>query len=356
MSQAILNTLLDFSDSGDGGDFPIGSLIADANGDLYGTTAEGGAYGYGTAFEIANTSSGYASTPTILVSFNAVDGEVPTGSLIADANGDLFGTTDGGGANGDGAVFEIANSSSGYASAPTTLASFNGSDGVDPTGSLIADAGGDLFGTTHGGGANGYGTVFEIAKTASGYASTPTTLVSFDLSDDGAYPFGSLMVDANGDLFGTTTGGGANGDGTVFEIAKTSSGYASTPTTLVSFNGSDGGDPGGALIADANGDLFGTTGEGGENGDGTVFEIAKTSSGYASTPTILVSFNGSDGADPTGGLIMDANGDLFGTTDGGGANGDGTVFEIANSSSGYASTPTTLVSFNGSDGAARSRT
>ena len=160
------------------------------------------------------------------------------------------------------------------------------------------------------------------------------------------------MADANGDLFGTTAGGGANGDGTVFEIAKTSSGYASTPTTLVSFNGSDGGDPSGALIADANGDLFGTTGEGGENGDGTVFEIAKTSSGYASTPTILVSFNGSDGADPTGGLIMDANGDLFGTTDGGGTNGDGTVFEIAKSSSGYASTPTTLVSFNGSDGAA----
>ena len=184
---AILNTLLDFSDSGDGGDFPIGGLIADANGDLFGTTAEGGAYGDGTVFEIAKTSSGYASTPTTLVSFNVTDGEVPTGSLIADANGDLFGTTDGGGANGDGTVFEIAKTPSGYASTPTTLVSFNGSDGVDPTGSLIADAGGDLFGTTHGGGANGYGTVFEIAKTASGYASTPTTLVSFN-SSDGSLP------------------------------------------------------------------------------------------------------------------------------------------------------------------------
>ena len=108
-----------------------------------------------------------------------------------------------------------------------------------PKGDLIADSNGDLFGTTSRGGANGIGTVFEIAKTVAGYASTPTTLVSFN----GArrhYPQGGLIADANGDLFGTTRGGGANGDGTVFEIAKTASGYASTPTTLVSFNGADG--------------------------------------------------------------------------------------------------------------------
>jgi uncharacterized repeat protein (TIGR03803 family) len=346
--KAALNTLVSFKNSA--GDFPTGSLIADANGDLYGATIEGGAYGVGTVFEIAASPSGYASTPTTLVSFNGSDGGVPSGGLIADANGDLFGTTGEGGENGDGTVFEIAKTSSGYASTPTTLVSFNGSDGFDPTGGLIADANGDLFGTTHGGGANSDGTVFEIAKTASGYANTPTTLVSFNGSD-GAYLFSSLILDASRDLFGTTAQGGENGDGTVFEIANSASGYASTPTTLVSFNGGDGGDPGGALIADANGDLFGTTSDGGANGDGTVFEIVKTASGYASTPTILVSFNGSDGGDPSGGLIADADGDLFGTTAEGGANGDGTVFEIANTVSGYASTPTTLVSFNGSDGA-----
>jgi uncharacterized repeat protein (TIGR03803 family) len=346
--KAVRKTLVNFNSSD--GNFPIGSLIADANGDLYGATVEGGAYGLGTVFEVAKTPSGYASTPTALVSFNGSDGSDPSGGLISDANGDLFGTTAGSGENGDGVVFEIDNTVSGYASTPTTLVSFNGSDGVDPTGSLIADANGDLFGTTHGGGANGYGTVFEIAKTASGYASTPTTLVSFN-GADGAYPFGSLIADASGDLFGTTGEGGANGDGTAFEIAKTASGYASAPTTLVSFNGSDGGDPSGALIADANGDLFGTTGEGGANGDGTVFEIVKTASGYASTPTILVSFDGSDGGDPTRGLIADADGDLFGTTGEGGKNGDGVVFEIAKTASGYASTPTTLAGFNGSDGA-----
>ena len=114
---------------------------------------------------------------------------------------------------------------------------------------MIADANGDLFGTTEGGGVNDFGTVFEIPKTRAGYASTPTTLASFN-GANGASLMGSLIADANGDLFGTTftggadsrfaTGFGGNGDGTVFEIKKTPTGYASTPTTLVSFNSADG--------------------------------------------------------------------------------------------------------------------
>jgi uncharacterized repeat protein (TIGR03803 family) len=130
---------------------------------------------------------------------------------------------------------------------------------------------------------------------------------------------GGLIADATGDLFGTTTDGGANGEGAVFEIAKTAGGYASIPTTLVSFNGTNGADPIASLIAEANGDLFGTTEGGGANGFGAVFEIAKTAGGYASMPTTLVSFNGTNGAGPSGSLIADANGDLFGTTGGRGA-------------------------------------
>src|SRR6202050_3392881 len=156
----------------------------------------------------------------------------------------------------------------------TTLVSFNGATGIDPVRSLIADANGDLFGTTAGGGANNAGTVFEIAKTATGYASTPTILVSFN-GANGIDPVGSLIADANGDLFGTTAGGGANNAGTVFEIAKTATGYARTATIMVSFNGANGIDPVGSLIADANGDLFGTT-AGGANNAGTAVEIAKT--------------------------------------------------------------------------------
>ena len=193
----------------------------------------------------------------------------------------------------------------------------------------------------------------DDAVTSTSYASTPTTfsvtatdgtdptlttLVSFNNTD--ALPYSGVIADAAGNLFGTTSLGGADFSGTLFEIAtstETSTGYASTPATLVSFNDTDGYEPVGGLIADAAGDLFGTTEGGGMYGDGTVFEIAKTSTGYAGTPTTLVSFNdttANEGAVPQAGLIADAAGDLFGTTSIGGEYGDGTVFELVNNGGG----------------------
>lgn len=344
-SAQTLTTLSNLTD----GEFPWASLVADANGNLFGTTGTGGAYGYGTMFEIANTSSGYASTAITLVNFDDANGSYPQAGLITDANGNLFGTTLGGGAYGDGTVFEIAKTSSGYASTPTILVSFDDSDGLFPLAGLIADANGNLFGTTNGGGAYGDGTVFEIAKTSNGYASTPTTLVNFDNSN-GAFPQAGLVADANGNLFGTTEAGGASGDGTVFEIGKTASGYAGTPTTLVSFDYTSGAFPLAGLIVDGKGNLFGTTEAGGAYGYGTVFEIANSGGVYAGTPTILVNFDKIGGAFPEAGLIADANGSLFGTTKFGGAYGYGTVFEVANSGGVFASAPTTLVSFNRTNG------
>jgi uncharacterized repeat protein (TIGR03803 family) len=367
---AQLTTVISFN--GINGQSPYAGLIADANGDLFGTTANGGANGVGTVFEIVNTGAVaapvYASAPTTLVSFNSSDGAIPYAGLIADANGDLFGTTADGGANGDGTAFEIVNSGTVaapvYASAPTTLVSFNGGIGQSFEAGLIADANGDLFGTTANGGANGVGTVFEIKNTgtvaAPVYASAPTTLVSFNGSD-GDQPAADLIIDANGDLFGTTPLGGGNNDGTVFEIVNSGTVaapiYASVPTTLAAFNGSNGREPYAGLTVDANGDLFGTTRGGGANFYGTVFEIKNNGTVaapvYASALTTLVSFN--DGADPRAVLIADANGDLFGTTSGDGAYGDGTAFEIKNTGTVaapvYASAPTTLISFNYSNGA-----
>jgi glycosyl hydrolase family 16 len=364
-----LTTLVNFNGTSTG--FPKGSLIADVAGDLFGTTTDVAPYGddagpsgYGTVFEIAKTAGGYSSTPTLLASFNFTDGANPEGGLIADAAGDLFGTTVGGGAygigtdggvNGDGTVFEIAKTGSVYANTPTTLISFNGTDGANPEGSLVADAAGNLFGTTAIGGTNDDGTVFEIAKTAGGYASTPTTLVSFG-GTNGEYPETGVIIDAAGDLFGTTDDAvSAYGyAGTVFEIPYTHGSYAATPTTLATFNGnSNGGGPSG-LIADSAGDLFGVTAAFGLNsGQGTVFEIAKTASGYASTPTTLITFNGKDGGAPLGSLIIDSAGDLFGTTSEGGTHDWGTVFEIPYIDGSYASTPVTLVNLdnqtNGSD-------
>jgi uncharacterized repeat protein (TIGR03803 family) len=365
-----LTTLINFDGAvgySNDGTGPEGDLIADSNGDLFGTTGGGGVGtpanpANGTVFEIKKTAGGYASSPTTLVSFNLDDPDAPQtpmAGLLADANGDLFGTTYLGGANGFGTVFEIKKAAGGYAGKATTLISFsNNADGAEPKGSLIADANGDLFGTTYLGGAEdadglSHGTLFEIAKTAAGYASTPTTLISFS-GDDGDAPVASLIADANGDLFGTTELGGLDGGGTVFEIKKTAAGYANTPTTLVNFEVEV---PVGSLIADSRGDLFGTTEAGGANNGGTVFEIVKTAAGYGSTPITLASFQDlSDGLSPLGSLIMDANGDLFGTTSGTTASPfnlpatDGTVFEIKKTATGYASA-SALVFFDGADGA-----
>jgi uncharacterized repeat protein (TIGR03803 family) len=200
------------------------------------------------------------------------------------------------------AITSIAPGSS-YAATPslTTVASFNGTNGWEPSAGLITDTSGNLFGTAYYGGVGfipppedpstpdqccwpvnaANGTVFEIVKTADGYASTPTTLVSFN-GTNGFQPDASLIIDASGNLFGTTQAGGVNG--TVFEIAKTAGGYASSPTTLVSFNGSDGSWPIAGLIADCSGNLFGTTSQGGAYNGGTVFEIVKTADGLRQHP------------------------------------------------------------------------
>ena len=270
---------------------------------------------------------------TTLVTFNGTgNGSIPIGGLIADAAGDLFGTTATGGTNNVGTVFGIPKTATGFG-APTTLVTFSGANGANPEDGLIKDAAGDLFGTTVTGGANSVGTVFEIPKTATGFGA-PTTLVTFNGTGNGSAPFGGLIADAAGDLFGTTEAGGANNDGTVFEIPKTGTGSTGfgAPTTLVTFTGTgNGAAPFAGLIADAAGDLFGTTRFGGTNGDGTVFEIPKTATGFGALIN-LVNFDGAgNGSNPSvAGLIADAAGDLFGTTSSGGTNGDGTVFELTN--------------------------
>ncbi|HEX3882734.1 MAG TPA: choice-of-anchor tandem repeat GloVer-containing protein [Stellaceae bacterium] len=348
-----LTTLVSFD--GTNGSLPVAGLIADAAGNLFGTTGGGGPQpsDSGTVFEIARIGDSYASSPTTLISFpigNGLGASNPEGSLIADAAGNLFGTTGNGGAGLGGTVFEIAKTGGSYASTPIILVSFSPNiTGTSPIDGLIADAAGNLFGTTQRGGVNDGGTVFEIAKIGDTYSGTPTTLVGFN-GTDGYNPAAGLIADAAGDLFGTTEFSGPNGDGTVFEIVKTGDTYASTPTILVSFNGTNGSNVVAGLIADSAGNLFGTTGGGGLHDDGTVFEIAKIGDTYASTPTTLVTFDGINGADPLAGLIADAAGNLFGTTRGDGLNNDGTVFEIVKSGDTYAGTPITLASFSGTDG------
>ena len=233
------------------------------------------------------------------------------GDLISDAAGYLFGTTFSGGADEDGTVFEIAKSTGEL----TTLATFTGANGANPLGTVISDAAGDLFGTTGYGGANGYGTVFEIAKSTGEL----TTLATFT-GTNGEHPERGLTIDAAGDLFGTTFRGGADNDGTVFEIVKSTGALI----TLATFTGANGASPLSKLVSDAAGDLFGTTETGGADNGGTAFEIAK-STGLLIT---LTTFTGANGEELDGGLTINSAGDLFGTTYYGGANDDGTVFEL----------------------------
>ena len=195
-----------FTDGNDGG-YPYVRLIKDAAGNLYGTTASGGADGAGTVFRLAPD-----GTETILYSFTGgSDGSNPVAGLIKDAKDNLYGTTFAGGTNNAGAVFKLAPDGT-----ETVLHSFTGGkDGINPYARLIKDAAGNFYGTTYAGGADGAGTVFKVAP-----GGTETILHSFTGGSDGSNPVAGLIANKKGHLFGTTQLGGADGSGTVFELKE----------------------------------------------------------------------------------------------------------------------------------------
>jgi uncharacterized repeat protein (TIGR03803 family) len=324
-SAATLTTLASFNPF-DHGANSRADLIADAAGNVYGTTTSLGPSGLGAIFRL----DAGASTVTTLVSLNGNKGGSPLGRLIADAAGNLYGTASVGGAGCCGTVFRL----DAGMNALTTLTSFIGANGAYPQSGLIADAAGNLYGTTAGGGTSDRGTVFRLQLGAN----THETLASFNGSN-GAIPVAGLIADAAGNLYGTTAQGGASDRGAVFRLAA----GVNTLDALASFTGANGENPRGALIADAAGNLFGTTSKGGSNGLGTIFRLDVDSN----TITTLASFNGLNGANPNSGLIADAAGNLFGTTESGGASNLGTVFRLDSGSNSI----TTLASFNRDNGA-----
>ncbi len=297
-----------------GGPEPTGGLVMDSNGNLYG--AEVGGAGHNYVYELAKGSSAIKTLASV---GNVV--EQPVGSLIIDSSGNLYGATTDTFHGGGGFVYELSHGSGTI----TTLASFPSTAGVSPDAGLVMDSSGNLYGTTSG--VFTHGTIFEATK-GSG---TITTLATFNANNGGGSS-GGLTTDSSGNLYGTTIS-------TVFELAKGSS----TITTLASFT-HDGLSPSpGPVVMDSSGNLYGTTEQGGSVGDGTAFELAKGSS----TITTLASFNPALGSFPfiDTRLVMDRSGNLYGTT-GNGGGGDGIVFELAKGSS----TITTLASFNGTNG------
>ncbi|MGB8888000.1 MAG: choice-of-anchor tandem repeat GloVer-containing protein [Candidatus Korobacteraceae bacterium] len=336
-----------FGNGTDGADPYGASLIFDAAGNLYGTTRDGGIHGEGTVFKLSPKEGG-GWTETVLHSFeNGTDGADPLAGLIFDAAGNLYGTTWLGGLHGFGTVFEL--SPHGGSWTETVLHSFgSGTDGTQPLVSLIFDAAGNLYGTTYEGGIHGAGTVFELSP-GQGGGWTEKVLHSFGSGTDGAYPlYGVSLTGSAGNLYGTTYEGGIHGLGTVFELSPSGGGNW-TEKVLHSFgSGADGASPYAELIFDTSGNLYGTTFAGGIHSSGTVFELSPSGGDW--TEKVLHSFgNGTDGTEPFASLI-DAAGNIYGTTIGGGLHGAGTAFELSPRDDG-SWTETELHSFSdGSDG------
>jgi uncharacterized repeat protein (TIGR03803 family) len=309
---------------GNDGAEPVGGLTRDTDGNFYGTTQIGGnascngGFGCGAIFVVTKDGA-----ERVVFGFSGSDGLYPRADLIADENGNLYGTTMLGGSkacngSGCGAVFEFSPTGG-----ETVRYAFQGgSDGDEPEGPVTLDKDGNLYGTTYYGGTGCYGqgcgTVFKLSQDG-----TKTVLHKFSGGSDGAGPSGALIIDKKGNLLGTTSADGAASGGTVYKLAPDG-----TLTVLYAFCSqagcSDGTEPVSGVLPDSSGNLFGTTPFGGSAGWGTVFEIAP-----GGAETVIYAFGGgNDGGRPIAGLLADGQGDFFGTTYDGGSHHRGTVFEV----------------------------
>ena len=315
--------------AGTDGAYPAGGLVMDASGNLYGTTVSGGSgglcknFGCGTVYKIDA-----AGNFSVLYAFSeSTDGGNPTAGLLLDSSNQLYGTTGWGGMYGTGTVFMMDTSGNNR----VILHSFQTSDGTEPSAPLIIDSAGNLYSTTFTNGPGGVGTVFKLNIATGNF----TVLHAFSLSTEGGYPTAPVVMDAAGNLYGTTAGTGSGGSyGVLFSIDK-----AGNFSVLHAFAGSlEGGytategRPAASLILDASGDLYGTTPIGGvpvsqTSVAGTAFTFA---AGTLTTQhTFYCTFTGCpEGAYPYAGLVKNAAGTFYGTTTSGGTGGGGTVFSL----------------------------
>lgn len=371
MAQAqSFHVLYNFSGCADG-EYPLNTLLIDRSGNLYGSTAGGGSAcgdsGNGVLFRLKRSGGGWIETPLHTFTGGTGDGSYPYnyGGLTFGPDGAIYGTTYEGGASNDGTVFSLRPPATACHSAlcpwsETLLYSFSPPSG-NPYSGVVVDSAGNLFGTSEyaivyqftpsGGswseistqstqifanvtlgpdgnlygvnyqGGFGYGTVFQLVPSGSGW--TTNVLHSF-IGADGANPVGGLVFDSAGNLYGSTTDFGPHDGGTVFELSLQSGLWVFK--TIYAF--SEGQGPYSALTLDSAGDLYGTTYGGGKSGNGIVFKLRPSGSGWIFTDLYDFFVNNDEGIAPVGGVTMDSSGNLYGTASRSGANGAGSVWEI----------------------------
>jgi uncharacterized repeat protein (TIGR03803 family) len=330
----LLTPLYSFAGNNDGAG-PVTRPVMATNDTLYGSTAAGGGGSCSEIYEYSGCGMIFHLTPPLSVCKTVLcpwtesavyrfgggsDGAYPIGQLVFDQAGDIFGTTFDYFQFGSlGTVFELMPSGGGWTK--SNILNFNGSDGQYPTAGAIFDQSGNLYGTTYYGGAHGFGSVYELTRSGSGW--TENVLYSFENGSDGSNVAAGLVFDNAGDLYGAASAGGSGGGGTIFEL--TPSGGHWTLSVIFSFSGSGGAAS--SLAMDSAGNLYGTTVEDGTYGQGNVFKLTPSGGGW--TYTDLYDFTGGDdGGEPFGGVTLDANGNLYGTTELGGSSGAGVIWEL----------------------------
>ncbi len=319
-----------------GGGAPDPGLILDEQGNLYGATIEGGTGygcgygGCGVVFELTPQSDG-TWAETVLYNFTGfADGGGPYGGVVFDSAGNLYGATGvGAGCDLCGVVFELSPASDGTWTETTLYTFTDGSDGGFPTAKMSIDSSGNLFGTAAQGGIvnqscpEGCGVVFELTTNGSGVW-TQKVLYAFQGGADGIRPIG-MTLDGLGNIYGTTTSGGVNNFGVIFKLAPGSPNWSEN--VLYTFSGgADGKEPSSTVTLDSNGNLYGTTYNGGLFGNGVIYECTPTGSGVCTEQSW--SFNGSNGSNPEGGITFNSTGNAYGTTSAGGTKNQGVVFQI----------------------------
>ena len=326
----IHTVLYSFTGGNDGGE-PYKGVTLDAQGNLYGTAVTGGTGacegGCGVVYKLTNSG---VWTQSVIHNFNGNDGSGPGSGVTFDRHGNLYGVTPTGGANGLGVIFQMRPDTGGSWKFKVIHNFTGGSDGASGmAGRLILDKAGNLYGVATTGGANGSGVAFELVRGQTGQF-TFKTLYAFKGQPDAGFPYGGLLFDKAGNLYGTTYYDGANDLGSVYQLAPQSDGTFKE-RVLYSFKGTaDGDGPISTLVADQAGNLYGTASEAGAAscGCGTVFKLTHGANGKWSESTAYSFTSVPDGAFVYNGMVVDSAGNFYGATVHGGTGNDGAIYQF----------------------------